>query len=40
MKKDFEEILKRAWENDQMMMKRLKEIYDEIVDMLEGFEEE
>ena len=39
MKKDFEEILKEL-ENDEIDDEEAQEIYDEIVDMLEGFEEE
>lgn len=39
MKKDFEEILKEL-ENGEIDDEEAQEIYDEIVDMLEGFEEE
>lgn len=39
MKKDFEEILKEL-EDGQIDDEEAQEIYDEIVDMLEGFEEE
>ena len=35
MKKDFEEILKEL-ENDEIDDEEAQEIYDEIVDMLEG----
>ena len=39
MKKDFEEILKEL-ENDEIDDEEAQEIYDEIVDMLEGSNED
>lgn len=39
MKRDFEEILKEL-ENGEIDDEEAQEIYDEIVEMLEGFEEE